>query len=210
MTLDSIDLHGRRSAWLTSRLCERLGLPDPQVQDFALAAQTHDIGKHGLSEALLSKTATLSAAERRLMEQHCEIGASMLLLHPSETSHQASSAAVAVALSHHEWWNGGGYPFGLSGNSIPHCARIVAVADVFDALMSVRPYKAAWCMSDAIGYIAGRRGTQFDPECVDAMVGVARDLPWRWKVMEQFWPGEPFIIDQTNHGRRLDVLERRG
>src|SRR2546430_13555009 len=124
MTLDSIAMHGRRSAWLTIRLCERLGLPEPQVQDFALAAQTHDIGKHALPEALLSKPATLSAAERRLMEQHCEIGASMLLLHPSETSNLASSAAVAVALSHHEWWNGGGYPFGLAGEKDPPAARL--------------------------------------------------------------------------------------
>ena len=210
MTPGGIDMHGRRTAWLTVRLCERLGLPETHVHDFALAAQTHDIGKHALPVALLSKPATLSAAERVLMQRHCEIGASMLLLHPSETSDHTSSAAVAVALAHHEWWNGGGYPFGLSGRSIPQCARIVAVADVFDALMSIRPYKSAWCMSDAMGYIAGRSGTQFDPECVDAMVGVARDLPLRSQVMEQFWPTGPFIIDQTNHGRRLDALERRG
>jgi HD-GYP domain-containing protein (c-di-GMP phosphodiesterase class II) len=195
MTLDSIDQHGRRSAWLTIRLCERLDLPRRQVRDFALAALTHDIGKHALPEALLNKPAMLSAGERRSIEQHCEIGASMLLLHPDDTNNDASSAAVAVALSHHEWWNGAGYPFGLSGQAIPRCARIVAVADVFDALMSLRPYKSAWSMSDSIGYIAAHAGTQFDPECVDAMVSIARDLPLKWEMMAQTWPTDPITID---------------
>ena len=195
MTLHSIDLHGRRSAWLTIRLCERLNVPRRQVRDFALAALTHDIGKHALPEALLNKAATLSGGERRSIEQHCEIGASMLLLHQDDTNNDLSSAAVAVALSHHEWWNGAGYPFGLSGQAIPRCARIVAVADVLDALMSVRPYKSAWSMSDSIGYITSHAGTQFDPECVDAMVGIARDLPLRWEVTAQTWPGESMTID---------------
>lgn len=198
MMLGSIDMHGRRSAWLTRTLCERLGLPHWQIKDFALAAQTHDIGKHALPEALLNKPAMLSAAERGLIEQHCEIGASMLLLHSDEASKETSSAAVAVALSHHEWWNGDGYPFGLSGEAIPRCARIVAVADVFDALTSVRPYKSAWSMSDSIGYITTRAGTQFDPECVDAMVSVVRDLTVGWEVVGQIWPNEPMIIDQAS------------
>ena len=178
---DDIHLHGWRSAWLAARLCTRLALPTHQVHDIAWAALQHDIGKYALPASLLDKPAPLTPQERRLVERHCLIGAGMLLADAWPDTAVSSTVAVAVALSHHEWWNGQGYPFGLSGEAIPRCGRIVAVADVFDALVSVRPYKPAWSVAAAVDHIVRQRGAQFDPTCVDALVHVARDLPTSWR-----------------------------
>jgi len=105
---------------------------------------------------------------------------------------QAGTDTLAAALSHRDWWNGHGYPFGLSGETIPHCARIIAVADVFDALVSIRPYKRAWAMATAIDHIVCRRGVHFDPECVDAPVDVAGDLRTSWQAAAHAGPIYPF------------------
>lgn len=182
---DEIHFHGVRSAWLSMQLCTQLALPTHRVHAIARAALTHDIGKYSLPAELLNKSESLTPAERRFVERHCLIGAGMLLADAPQDTNASSTIAVAVALSHHEWWNGQGYPFGLSGEVIPHCGRIVAVADVFDALVSERPYKAAWSVADAVEYIVLKRGTQFDPECVDALVNVARDLPIAWRSIAQ-------------------------
>ena len=178
---DEIHLHGLRSAWLSEQLCHHLGLPPQRVDAIGQAARTHDIGKYALPEALLGKQASLTARERLFLERHCLIGAGMLLAEAPPDSGETTTTALAVALSHHEWWNGQGYPFGLSGHAIPRCARIVAVADVFDALVSERAYKAAWSVAAAVDHIVRRRGTQFDPECVDALLLVAQTLPNSWR-----------------------------
>ena len=188
---DELHSHGLRSAWLSAQLSTQLALPTHQVHAIARAALTHDIGKHALPASLLDKPAPFTPRERRLVERHCLIGAGMLLVDAQQDTAASSTVAVAVALSHHEWWNGQGYPFGLSGDTIPRCGRIVAVADVFDALVSVRPYKLAWSTSAAVDYIVRKSGTQFDPECVDALVRVARDLPTSWQSVARSGLGDP-------------------
>jgi HD-GYP domain-containing protein (c-di-GMP phosphodiesterase class II) len=182
-----IRLHGRRTAWLTARLCAVLEVDANEARDWARAAMTHDIGKLDVPAPLLSKPAALDAAERTLVERHCVDGARRLVAHASPDSAESSTAAVAVALSHHEWWNGRGYPFGLKGAAIPRCARIVAVADVMDALTSVRAYKPAWSLHAALEEVSARRGTQFEPDCIDAMRILARTLPTDWRVEAQGW-----------------------
>ncbi len=182
-----IDQHGRRTAWLTARLCAVLEVDANESRDWARAAMTHDIGKLDVPALLLSKPAALDAAERTVIERHCIDGARRLLAHASPDSDESSTAAVAVALSHHEWWNGWGYPFRLKGAAIPRCARIVAVADVMDALTSVRAYKPAWSLQAALEEVSARRGTQFEPDCIDAMRILARTLPTDWRLEAQGW-----------------------
>jgi len=186
-----IDPHGRRTAWLTARLCSTLGLASHEAWNFSLAALTHDIGKAELPEGLLDKPDALTAAERRIAQGHCLAGARRLVADAQDDTEDSTTAAVAVALSHHEWWNGLGYPFGLARTSIPRCARIVAVADVFDALTSTRPYKPAWSIGRALEYVEDGRDAQFDPECADAMLVVARALPADWQAAAERWAEEP-------------------
>jgi len=182
-----VDRHGRRTAWLTARLCTVLGVSAIESRDWAVAALTHDIGKLDLPPALLAKPGALDADERCLVERHCIAGAKRLMARARPDGDETTTAAIAVALSHHEWWNGQGYPFGLAGTAIPRCARIVAMADVLDALTSVRPYKPAWPLQAALDHVLARRGTQFDPECVDAMEIAARTLPADWQGTAQAW-----------------------
>jgi putative two-component system response regulator len=177
---DDIALHGQRTAWLCARLCVELGLPGDQLLDIAHAAMTHDIGKHQLPAAVLDKPSALTAEEYTLVQQHCLLGATHLGRLAEDTP-ESSTLAVAVSLSHHEWWNGSGYPFGLAGTAIPRPARIVAVVDVFDALTSARPYKKAWSRGATLAYISDRSGTQFEPECVDALLAFAGELPAAWR-----------------------------
>lgn len=124
----------------------------------------------------------------------------MLLADTPPDTDASSTDAVAAALSHHEWWNGQGYPYGLSGRAIPRCARIIAVADVFDALVSIRPYKPAWRMPAALEHMVRLRGTQFDPDCIDALVEVAHDLPATWQAVAQAGPIYPCHHPGHAHG----------
>lgn len=184
---DEIHQHGRRTAWLTARLCAVLDVGANQSRDWAVAALTHDIGKLDVPHAVLAKPGPLDAAERMLVERHCVDGARRLLARASPDSDESTTAALAVALSHHEWWNGCGYPFGLRGIAIPRCARIVAIADVVDALTSARAYKPAWGLRAAVEDVSTRRGSQFEPECVDALEVIARTLPADWRAKAQGW-----------------------
>jgi HD-GYP domain-containing protein (c-di-GMP phosphodiesterase class II) len=144
------------------------------------AAHLHDIGKQLVDEAVLCKPGRLDANERRQIEMHVVFGASTLL--SSGTQYRL---AAQVALLHHEWWNGMGYPFRLAAEAIPLVARITAVADVFDALSEERCYKPAWPRHDVMAYVAAQRGRQFDPRCADAMHEVATELPadWHWQAL---------------------------
>ena len=176
-----LELHGRRTAWLTARLCGVLEVPPFEARDWTVAALTHDIGKIDVPPELLARPGALTEPERRIVQRHCMSGADRLARSAGPDADDTTTAAVAVALSHHEWWNGAGYPFGLTGTAIPLCARIVAVADVVDALTSARPYKLAWSLEAALEEIAAQRGRQFDPDCADAMRAVARALPRDWR-----------------------------
>jgi putative two-component system response regulator len=185
----SIDIHqhGMRTAWLTARLCALLEVAPNESRDWAIAALTHDIGKLDVLPGLLEKSGALDGDERRIVERHCVDGARRLLVHAGPDDGETTTAAIAVALSHHEWWNGKGYPFGLRGKAIPRCARVVAVADVMDALTSVRSYKPAWSLHAALDEVSAQRGGQFEPVCVDAMQVLARTLPADWQATAQRW-----------------------
>jgi len=147
-----------------------MGLPDAQRTSIESAARTHDVGKLLVDRQIVEKPSALSAAEREAMNLHCVLGATTLALQALDEQEQ--SDAVLVALLHHEWFDGTGYPFGLRGQNIPLAARIVAVADVFDALTSRRSYKGAWSTDVAMTYVTQRSGTQFDPRCVHALTSV--------------------------------------
>lgn len=139
------------------------------AQDQALvldAAAMHDIGKVGIPDHILLKPGRLDEAEMDIMRQHASLGHELL----KGSSSRLLQAGATIALGHHEKFDGSGYPQGLHGEDIPLFGRIVAVADVFDALTSERPYKKPWSLDDAAGYLRAQRGLHFDPQCVDAFL----------------------------------------
>jgi PAS domain S-box-containing protein len=156
--------HTERIGHTSGLLAAALGLPDWEVQLIRDAAPLHDIGKLGVSDTILLKPGKLSAEELEHVRRHAEAGAKIL----SGSSSDVLRVAEEIAHCHHEWWDGSGYPAGLRGDEIPSCARIVAVADVFDALTHKRPYKPAWPVDEAVAEIRRLRGLQFDPHVVDA------------------------------------------
>jgi len=130
------------------------------------AAPMHDIGKIGVPDNILLKPGRHTDDERQVMQAHSNIGHGILKDSPSRFIQLGS----VIALGHHEKYDGSGYPHGLSGEDIPLMARIVAVADVYDALTSKRPYKDAWSSSEAIDYITAESEKHFDPQCVQAFL----------------------------------------
>jgi response regulator RpfG family c-di-GMP phosphodiesterase len=159
----STGAHINRMAEYTRMIAERLGLPASQCAAFAQAARLHDVGKVGIADGVLQKPGPLTEMEREAMRRHTEIGAKILSFNKS------LGLAGEVAFGHHERWDGSGYPKGLTGETIPLISRIVAVADVFDALVSPRPYKAPWSPQDAMAEIERQSGRGFDPSVVAAM-----------------------------------------
>lgn len=155
-------LHVIRMSRYTKILAEAAGLDEAQVDLLTNAAPMHDIGKIGIPDNILKKPGKLTAEEYKHMQKHTEIGALIIGNDDSELLKMAS----LVAISHHEKWDGSGYPNGLSGEAIPLEGRIVAIADVFDALTSVRPYKKAWSVADAIKFLNDGAGSHFDPKLV--------------------------------------------
>jgi putative two-component system response regulator len=155
-------------AWRIGRSCAllavELGLPDAEVELIRRAAPLHDIGKIGIPDAILLKPGKLTDAEFEVMKTHTTIGAEIL----SGSHSPLLRLAERIALTHHERWDGRGYPGGLIGEEIPLVGRIVAVADVFDALTHQRPYKQAWPVGQAVAEILGQAGRQFDPSAVEA------------------------------------------
>ncbi len=143
---------------------EGLGLDAAQNEILFLAAPMHDIGKIAVSDSILLKPGKLTAEERALMEMHTLHGFQILSGSGSELIRQAAE----IAASHHERWDGTGYPARTKGREIPLFGRIAAVADVFDALTSERSYKAAWAPEDALTYVTACAGQHFDPDCVKA------------------------------------------
>ncbi|MDR3496063.1 MAG: MCP four helix bundle domain-containing protein [Ancalomicrobiaceae bacterium] len=156
--------HIARMSRISGMIAEALGLPKHQCSAIEIGAQMHDIGKVGIPDDILFKNGTFTPKERQVMETHAQLGWEILQGSESELI----QAAAEIALAHHERWDGNGYPHGLAGETIPLSARIAAIADVFDALTSERPYKKAWPVADALGYIDANSGTHFDPACVAA------------------------------------------
>lgn len=164
--LEAIWAHGDRMATVAVALAERLGLRADLLERLRFAAPLHDIGKTVLPQEVLLKPGPLTAEETALVRSHVHEGYRLL-----SGGGQRLRTARAVALTHHERWDGTGYPRGLRGKEIPLAGRIVAVADVFDALVSERPYKPAWTIDAAITEIARGSGSQFDPKIVAAFLG---------------------------------------
>jgi putative two-component system response regulator len=161
---DDTQEHAWRIGRISALLALGLGLPGREVELIRRAAPLHDIGKIGIPDAILLKPGKLSEAEFEEMRTHTTIGAEIL----SGSRSPLLRLAERIALTHHERWDGGGYPRGLSGEEIPLAGRIVAMADVFDALTHERPYKEAWPVDKAVAEILGQAGRQFDPGLVDA------------------------------------------
>ena len=172
---DDTGQHTRRVGELAARIGEALGLPPDEVDLIRLAAPLHDVGKIGIPDSILRKPGRLTADEFAIMQTHTLIGASMLA--DGATRHMRM--AETIARSHHEWWDGKGYPDGLAGDAIPIAARIVAVADVYDALTHARPYRGAWKRERVISELRRKTGTHFDPQVVEAFLGavVSRRTP---------------------------------
>lgn len=167
-------LHVQRMAEYARLIALEMGFTAQDAETLAAAAPMHDIGKLGIPDDILCKPGKLSSEEFEKIKQHPEIGARILDSPDSELLQTARE----IALYHHEKWDGSGYPRGLAGEAIPLVARIASLADVFDALVSVRPYKKAWSVPEAIALFESEKGKHFDPMVVDAF---KRVLP---KVLE--------------------------
>jgi HD-GYP domain-containing protein (c-di-GMP phosphodiesterase class II) len=165
---DDTGQHTRRVGELATRLGEALGMPDDELVLLRQAAPLHDVGKIAIPDSILLKPGPLTAAEFERMKSHTTRGAAMLSGH----GFALLEMAEAIALTHHERWDGAGYPAGLAGFAIPFVGRIVAIADVFDALTHTRPYKEAWSVADAASEISSQSGLQFDPDIVAAFLRV--------------------------------------
>lgn len=161
---DSTGEHTKRVGRNAAALAYALGWPETEVQLLFIAARLHDVGKLAVPDAILHKSGRLEPDEYKLVQAHTEIGARIL----SAGNTRLLQLAEEVALAHHERYDGLGYPSGLAGEAIPLAARIVAVADVLDALTHRRPYKAAWSVADALAEIRRESGLQFDPAVVRA------------------------------------------
>jgi HD-GYP domain-containing protein (c-di-GMP phosphodiesterase class II) len=163
-----------------SRLCHQLaravGLSEDEAELIGNASTMHDVGKIGIPDSVLLKPGRLDPDEWALMQSHTTIGAAIL----AGSSSALLQMAESIARTHHERWDGSGYPAGLRGEAIPLAARICAVCDVFDALLSTRRYKRGWSVDEAIAELLAQRGRHFDPALVDAFVAMAPALAEEW------------------------------
>ena len=165
---DATGKHTFRVGAISALIAAELGFSNDFVELVDKAARLHDLGKIGIPDAILLKPGKLTEEEFDVMRQHCVIGAKVLSGGHSELLEMAER----IALSHHEHWDGNGYPNGLKAKAIPIEARIVSVVDVFDALTHPRPYKDAWTQQDAVDYITSHKDRQFDEKVVDAFLSV--------------------------------------
>ncbi|KOO59674.1 chemotaxis protein CheY [Rheinheimera sp. KL1] len=158
-------LHVMRMSHYAQVLALAYGFSEQKAEDLLHAAPMHDIGKIGIADSILLKPGKLTAEEYQEMQKHPLIGAEII----GDCESDLLKMAKAVALYHHEKWDGTGYPFGLSGEQIPIEARIVALSDVFDALTSARPYKQAWTIEATLQHIRAQKGLHFEPVLVDLL-----------------------------------------
>jgi putative two-component system response regulator len=161
---DNTHEHTQRVGELAAALARELGLGDRTVWLVRQAAPLHDLGKIAIPDSILLKPGRLTEEEYEVVKTHAVLGARVL----AGAAAEVMQVAERIARSHHERWDGGGYPDGLHGEEIPVEARLVALADVFDVLVHERPYKESWSLDDAVAEIRDGAGTQFDPEAVRA------------------------------------------
>jgi len=172
-------LHVIRMSHFARVLGLAAGMTENEADDLLHAAPMHDVGKIGIPDRILQKAGPLDPEEWKTMQSHVLIGAEII------GQHDGGMLALArnIALTHHEKWDGSGYPHGLAGERIPLEGRICAVADVFDALTSIRPYKKAWTEEEAIAFLIEQKGRHFDPTLVDlfiAQMPAIRAIRERW------------------------------
>jgi putative two-component system response regulator len=160
--------HVKRVSLIAQAVAEELGMDATFCSLIRVASPMHDIGKIGVSDTILLKPGKLTDEEYVLMQNHVKIGAEIL----ANGDSPLLQMAYEIALTHHEKYNGKGYPNGLIGQAIPLSGRIVAIADVFDALTSERPYKNAWSTEEALALIQREKGQHFDPQLVDVFTAV--------------------------------------
>jgi putative two-component system response regulator len=165
--------HIKRIGLISQTIALALGWSEDKANMIHLTSPLHDLGKVGIPEEVLLKTGPLSHDEKKLMEKHTILGA-VLLMESGMGENELVQMATNIALNHHEKWDGqGGYPRGLARDKIPIEARIVAVADVYDALLSKRPYKEAWKPDRALEYVRENSGKQFDPSVAEVFLNNA-------------------------------------
>jgi putative two-component system response regulator len=163
---DNTGLHVIRMSHYARVLGIAAGMSETMADMMLDAAPMHDIGKIGIPDSILQKAGPLTESEWTVMQSHTQMGEDII----GEDDSELLRMAKTVAISHHEHWDGSGYPKGMAGEDIPMVGRIVAIADVFDALTSVRPYKESWTVEDAVTYLQEKSGTQFDPKLVPLFV----------------------------------------
>jgi CHASE2 domain-containing sensor protein len=199
-------IHVDRMSTLSHRLALAAGVPSTEAELLRHAAGLHDIGKLGIPDRVLRKPGPLDPEERAVMETHAGIGGSILAGSGSALVRMAET----IARSHHERWDGSGYPDGLRGEAIPLPARICALCDVVDALLAERSYKPAWPLPDVLAEVAAQRGRQFDPRLVDVFLALVPDLA------PELLAGEPstaaalgvLTVAPADAGTRASPLQR--
>jgi two-component system, response regulator RpfG len=179
--------HVLRMSHYSRLLAARLGMSAEDVETIELAAPLHDLGKIGLPDHILLKSGRLSGEETKIMQQHPVIGYEIL----KNSASKYVRMGALIALGHHEKFDGSGYPYRLSGEQIPLAARIVAIADVYDALTTKRPYKVAWNTDAALTYLYEHRARHFDPVLVDQFIGMRDEITL---VQREFQDPEPEIL----------------
>ena len=172
-------MHVIRMSYYARQLALAAGFSEAQAEDLLNAAPMHDVGKIGIPDAILQKPGKLDEAEWQVMRSHAEIGAAII----GEHAGGLLKMARTIALTHHEKWDGSGYPNGLKGEEIALEGRIVAIADVFDALTSERPYKRAWTVEEAIATMRRDSGSHFDPELIELFIA---NLPAMLEIKAQW------------------------
>jgi putative two-component system response regulator len=183
-------MHIIRMSHYTRILAEALNISDEWTELVFNAAPMHDVGKIGIPEKILLKNDKLDDEEWAIMKKHPQYGVDIIGDHHSELIHMSK----IIALRHHEKWDGSGYPDGLKGDEIPLEARIVAIADVFDALTSIRPYKTAWKLESTLEYINVQSGQHFDPKLVEILNNKVNEFA---EIMEQYKDKGAMNIIQT-------------
>lgn len=194
--------HIVRMCKYSTLLAEKLELPAEVVQNIKYATPMHDVGKIGIPYDILAKPGKLTEQEFELMTQHTVIGAKIL----SGSKAEILEVARQIALSHHEKWNGSGYPNGLSGKKIPIESRIVGLADVFDALTSIRPYKEPYPIEAAVEIIKLARGQHFDPDIVDVFIKNIKEITRIKKEVDsqEDLPSMSFIWSERDRKEGID------
>jgi len=165
-------MHVMRMSYMSYRLALESGLSESLARLLLHAAPMHDIGKIGIPDRILLKPGKFEPDELKIMKTHTLIGAEIIGYQDSPLLQMARS----VALSHHEKWDGSGYPYGLVGDAIPMEGRLVALSDVYDALTSERPYKSAWLPDDAFDFIRDQTGIHFDPKLASLFLKIRHEI----------------------------------